>query len=521
METAVPSRFEANFEARLEVPAWLGLPPQIDLAACQETVEADVLVVGSALAGEFAAYGAILEGAEVVVLERNGTPHIGGSGIGFINSRFQIEQGQPVQDEYQVIQMIFNQLAARTDLSLLSQWVFHSGDVLDEFVQEVLKPAGFPARVSVQQPYPDRQRELLQSLNSHVNFDPSGQDSLEDFNFMVHDWLYKKGCRIDFHTTARVLLKDENGRVQGLIAQDADGNYIHYKARRGVIVCTGSFGGNEAMMEHFAPPFLARFAKRYGLYNARVSEKTAITCKEAMDDGLGHRMLCWAGAVMEEIDPSFQSWFSTGYNWWPYLAVDANGRRFQNESVSWLAHTHLLAELPTGTNYYWQILPSNDFQMPITLPFNAKLDSWHEKVREISEWHQADTIEELAEKIAVCPKTLVETVNRYNNICNNGFDADWGKLPKYLDAVDDPPYIAVKAEAFFYCTSGGVKCNDHMQVLDKDWQPIAGLYAAGNTVGWRLGSGYQMAIPGLCNAFALFHGYVAGRSATNPDWHFG
>ncbi|MDR2672292.1 MAG: FAD-dependent oxidoreductase [Coriobacteriales bacterium] len=497
---------------------WLGKPPDLKPEDCAAAYQADVIIVGSALAGEFAAYSAILEGASVIVLERNSTAHIGGSGIGFVNSRFQLEQGQPRQDEYQVIQTVFNQLAARCDLSLLSQWVFYSGAVLDELVEQVLEPAGFPARVSVQTPYPDRQRELLQSLNSHVNFDPSGRDSLEDFNFMMHNWLKSHGCQMHFNTTARVLTQDADGRVTGLIASDESGRHIHYSASKGVVVCSGSYGANDAMMAHFAPPFLARFAKRYGWYNARISDKTPITATEPMDDGQGHKMLCWAGAAMEEIDPSYQSWFSTGYNWWPYLAVDASGRRFQNESVSWLAHTHLLAELPEGSNYYWQIRPTNDFTMPITLPFNADLAVWHEKVKQTSEWHEANSIAELAVKIGVDPETLVQTVERYNANCAAGFDRDWGKLPKYLDPIDDPPYVAVKSEAFFYCTSSGVKCNDKMEVLDKDWQPIPGLFAAGNTVGWRLGSGYQMAIPGLCNAYALFHGYLAGKSSANSEW---
>jgi fumarate reductase flavoprotein subunit len=510
----------AEDSAPADPPPWLGEAPVIDPESCAQTISADVIVVGSALAGEFAAYSALLEGASVIVLERNGTAHIGGSGIGFVNSKFQLERGQALQDEYQVIQMIFNQLAARCDLSLLSQWVFNNGAVLDEFEEKVLKPTGFPARVSTQKPYPDRQRELLQSLNSHVNFDPTGRDSLEDFNFMVHDWLKDNGCVMHYNTTARVLTQDNSGRVTGLIASNRQGENVHYVANKGVIMCSGSYGGNDEMMEHFAPPFLAKFAKRYGWYNARVTDKSPITTTEKMDDGIGHKMLCWAGAVMEEIDPSYQSWFSTGYNWWPYLAVDVNGKRFQNESVSWLAHTHLLAELPEGTNYYWQIRPTNDFEMPITLPFNAKLDDWHEKVKQISEWHEADTIEELATLIGVDPDALAQTVTEYNENCHAGYDKDWGKLPKYLDPIDDPPYVAVKAEAFFYCTSSGVKCNDKLEVLDKNWQPIPGLYAAGNTVGWRLGSGYQMAIPGLCNAFALFHGYVAGKSSSNPNWTF-
>ena len=76
---------------------WLGEPPAVTVDDCKETVEAEVVVVGGALAGEFAAYAAILSGADVVMLERNGTGHVGGSGIGFINSRFQLDAGQPEQ----------------------------------------------------------------------------------------------------------------------------------------------------------------------------------------------------------------------------------------------------------------------------------------------------------------------------------------------------------------------------------------------------------------------------------------
>ena len=39
---------------------WLGEPPAVTVDDCKETVEAEVVVVGGALAGEFAAYAAII-----------------------------------------------------------------------------------------------------------------------------------------------------------------------------------------------------------------------------------------------------------------------------------------------------------------------------------------------------------------------------------------------------------------------------------------------------------------------------
>jgi fumarate reductase flavoprotein subunit len=498
---------------------WLGTPPDVKPEDCVETVEADVVVIGAAVAGELAGYSAVREGAKVVILERNGTAHISGSGIGFSNSRYQIEQGLPEIDKYELFQLIFNQLQGRCDQGLLAAWIWHSGAALDELEEDVLQPAGLPGTAMGETPGPEKKFEVMQNLASHVNFDASGGDNLEVFNNVVHDWIEANGGQIFYNTTARVLTQEADGTVTGVIAQNQAGDYIYYKAATGVVVASGSYGGNEEMMEAFANPWLANYAKNYGVYNARVTETSPITTDEKMDDGTGHKMLCWAGAVMEQTDPSFQSWEDTGYWFWPFLHVDTDGRRFRNESSSWLDHTHLIAELPAGVNYYWQILPTNDFEMPSTLmpiPFKA----WAEMMEGTWIAHTADTIEELAEKIDADPAVLRATVDRYNEVCAKGVDDDFSKLPKYLDAIDDPPYQAVRAEIHFYCTSSGVKVDRFCRVLDKNWNPIPNLFAAGNTVGWRLGSGYQMTVGGLCNGWAFFHGYVSGKVAANPNWTF-
>jgi fumarate reductase flavoprotein subunit len=498
---------------------WLGTPPDVKPEDCTETVEVDVVVIGAAVAGELAGYGAVKEGAKVVVLERNGTAHISGSGIGFSNSKYQIENGLPEIDKYELFQLIFNQLQGRCDQGLLASWVWHSGAVLDELEEVVLQPAGLPGTASGELPPPDKYREIMQNLASHVNFDATGGDNLEVFNNIVHDWIEANGGQIAYNTTARVLTQDAGGAVTGVIAQNQAGDYIYYKAATGVVVATGSYGGNEEMLTAFANPWLANYAKNFGVYNARVTETSPITTDEKMDDGTGHKMLCWAGAVMEQTDPSFQSWEDTGYWWWPFLHVDTDGKRFRNESSSWLDHTHLIAELPAGVNYYWQILPNSDFEMPSTLmPLPYKI--WGENVNAHDEVHTADTIEALAEQIDVDPKVLRATIDRYNEICVSGIDDDFGKLPKYLDPIVDPPFQAVKAKCQFYCTSSGVKIDRFCRVLNKDWNPIPNLFAAGNTVGWRLGSGYQMTVGGLCNGWAFFHGYVSGKVAANPNWTF-
>lgn len=496
---------------------WLGEAPTITVEECVETKQADVVIIGSALAGVLAAYSALKEGSSVIVVERNGYPHISGSGIGFLNSTYQLENGQPQQDEYAILSAIFNQFQYRTDISLLTLWAFNSGNILDAIETDILQPAGTPGTVPVQDITPDRSREICQSENCHVDFDPTGKDSLEQFIFAFHDWIKNEGGQIDVNTCARSLVQTETGAVTGLIATNDNGEYVHYEAAKGVIVCSGSYGGNEEMLDTFCPDWLAKYAKTYNSYNARASETCPVTTDEKMDDGTGHKMMCWAGAVMEQIDPPVNSWYGTGYYWWPFLSVDVNGKRFMNETGSWLCSTNLLAELPEGSNYCWQIRPTNDFEMPMTIPTGVPFEVWDEIVKTSYEYYEEDTIEALAKAIDIDPETLIATINRYNELCEQGFDEDWGKLPKYLDPIDDPPYLAVKASINFYATANGVKCNNQLQVLDKDWKPIPNLYAAGNCVGWRMGSGYQDVVPGLCNALALVHGFFAGKNCAQND----
>ena len=48
---------------------WLGEAPALTVDDCAQTIETEVLVVGSALAGSMAAYGALKNGAKVTVIE--------------------------------------------------------------------------------------------------------------------------------------------------------------------------------------------------------------------------------------------------------------------------------------------------------------------------------------------------------------------------------------------------------------------------------------------------------------------
>ena len=125
----------------------------------------------------------------------------------------------------------------------------------------------------------------------------------------------------------------------------------------------------------------------------------------------------------------------------------------------------------------------------------------------------ADSIEELAGKIGVDPKVLQATVDEYNAFCEKGHDDLFAKEPKYLRPIKDPKFYAVKARTVFLGTLGGIKINQHMEVVDKKGKVINGLYAGGLDAGGMWGDSYSIRhSSGAAASFAINSGRIAGKN---------
>lgn len=489
--------------------AWLGEVPPVTPEDCDETVETDVVVVGAALAGSMAAYGAVKNGAEVTVIERNGAAHIGGMTISFLNSKTQLDAGIPEHDKVYVANQMFNTTQYRSDMKLNAVWCNRSGQILDDLVKDFCEPYGQYYKVlSLEGVFPDPSQEINSYISTGVAFSEK-TDILTDFTHNIHKFLEDQGVTFNYNTRAEKVVQNELGAVEGVIASQGD-RKVYYKTSKGVIMCTGSFGANEAMMNRFFPPTFAKWALENNAYTAYMGEDPV---DEVMDDGLGHKIMCWAGGKMEDIC-GYLSWQNTAWRSFPYLLVDTKGERFMNECTSLLTSGHIVAELPGHGNYVWQIIPTNDFEMPSSFGYSKDEAAEVFKIEE-TEHFEADTLEELAEKMGVDSDTFIATVERYNEMCVAGEDSDYMKAARYLDPIDDAPYQAWKMVYPFYCTLSGVRCNEKLQVLDENFDPIPGLYAAGNSVGYRFGSNYETLLHGGSNGLAATHGYVAGESAAN------
>ena len=130
---------------------------------------------------------------------------------------------------------------------------------------------------------------------------------------------------------------------------------------------------------------------------------------------------------------------------------------------------------------------------------------------------QADTIEELAERIAaghefqrVPLSYLAETVATWNSYVDAGADPEFEReADAPLNRIAAPPFYALSIMVIWHDSYGGLRVNGRQQVVDMQGQVIPGLYAGGEAVGGfnkhGLGKGHV-------------HGYISGTSAAEEPF---
>lgn len=111
------------------------------------------------------------------------------------------------------------------------------------------------------------------------------------------------------------------------------------------------------------------------------------------------------------------------------------------------------------------------------------------------------------------PARLRATVDEYNGFCEKGHDDLFAKDPRYLRPLKEPTFYALKCNAVFLGTLGGIRINHKTEVVDKRGNPIPGLYAGGMDAGGIYGDSYDVVTCGGTLAFALNSGRIAGKNA--------
>lgn len=210
----------------------------------------------------------------------------------------------------------------------------------------------------------------------------------------------------------------------------------------------------------------------------------------------------WWGASIAPV-PGGQPAFIVGERSFPYsIMVDAQGRRFANESESYvdLGH-HMIEHDKDGP--YWLIVDTRYTRRYLrTFALDPRVNRAMTKAGIMVE---RDTITDLAAALRMDPDILNATLNRFNSFARSGVDGDFGRgnsaYDRYysdplvrpnpcLGPLTKPPFIAYQVVIGDLGTKGGVVTDADAQVLREDGTVIDGLYAAGNNSASVMGRTY-------------------------------
>ncbi|MBA9084265.1 fumarate reductase flavoprotein subunit [Fontibacillus solani] len=281
-------------------------------------------------------------------------------------------------------------------------------------------------------------------------------------------------------------INETDGKVNGvtIIFNETDEKNITSDA---VVVTTGGFGSNMELITEVRPDL-----------------EGYVTTNQEGSTGDGIKMIEALGGTTVDMDqiqihPTVQQEKSyligEAVRGEGAILISKEGKRFTNELNTRDKVTAAINALP---------------EKSATLVFDSGVRS---RVKAIEQYDKmgfvisADTIEALAEKLEVPADNLKATMDTWNSSVSKKEDAEFGRTTGMDNDLSGAPYYAIKIAPGIHYTMGGVKINTNTEVLNKNGEPITGLFAAGEVTGGLHG---QNRIGGNSVAEIIIFGRQAG-----------
>ncbi|UMB70307.1 FAD-dependent oxidoreductase [Mycobacterium paraterrae] len=290
------------------------------------------------------------------------------------------------------------------------------------------------------------------------------------------------GARALYDVRVQRLIVESDGRVVGIRARKY-GNDVAIRARRAVVLATGSFAYNDAMVAQFAP---------------RIAGRPAASIEQ--HDGQAIKMAQALGADLAHMDATEVAIFVDPQQLVRGILVNARGQRYVAEDTYPGRIGQLTLYHQDNTAY---LIIDGDAQEEAMNSLSPKL------MLRPPTW-VAETVTDLERDIGLPPESLTATVAAYNSGATRGEDPLLHKKPEWVKPIGTPLGAIDLRESTGGFTLGGLATTLDAEVLHVSGQPIPGLFAAGRSTAGLAAWGYAS---GISLGDGSFYGRRAGRSA--------
>ena len=474
----------------------------------QRSIQTDVVVVGSGAVGVTASIEVKEAGGRVLILEREshlgGAAAISGGGCSLV--------GTPLQEQ--------NGIEDSPDLAF-DDWIKSGEGSADE------QWVRFYVENSCHDLYQWAKDRGVNWVNiNHQEGNTVGRWHRPEGGggglwHALYDVALARGIASWITSAAATELIVEDGRVVGVRAKNAETGESQEYYAKAVVLGTGGFASNlDMILEH-----------RPDLRKHRILEGSHVGAT-----GDGHRIAVEAGGTLTHMGDIWFYTFAIPDHRDPRsrrglvirgvpdaIWVNFQGKRFHNENKSGggSGTRAVMAQEPAQC---WAVIDGamkEDVVVSDPYYYQEGISVRdYEKVAELLEISphikRGATLESLAQDMDVPVETFLDTINCYNGYIEDGLEQepDFGRPLAGRQKIEQPPFYALNYGPLARKNFGGVKTNLRCQVLDKYYEPIPGLYAAGELTGMAGGHiNGKAGLEGTMLGPALFSGRVAGAWA--------
>ena len=329
---------------------------------------------------------------------------------------------------------------------------------------------------------------------------------------------------IEIRINARVRKLLISSGVRG-VHVEGEGAAYDLTARRGVVLCTGGFEWDAALVQE-------QFGVHWTPSTVETNRGDGWHMAEQAGARLANRGVCWGWPTYmipgEQRTDGFPLVRTTLVErGLPHsIMVDRRGERFVDESAPYHRILKVLLERDAqGSRHLpaWQIF---DQQFRDKYAFGPVAPG-----QPSPDWlRRFDSLGELADGLGIDAQALSRTIAQFNASAAQGTDTAFGRGESayarfFADPDNSPnPSLGTLAKAPFYAvevlpstigTCAGPQIDSRGRVLGGDGRPVAGLFAAGNAAAAISGPAYFG--PGGTIGPAMVFGVLAGRTAAKGD----